>query len=395
MKKTSQICDLLIYSGLIIFVFSLPITLSGVELGFCIALLFWIIKMSVARNYEIPSTSLDIPIVFFWLVSILSIITSIDPLLSLPRLRKMPLFFLPYLIANNTNEKKLSWLVQILILSTVVASAIGISFCYKNSGRAAVFINNQTIFTPNTLGVFLLMVLPFAVVFSIYAESIIAKLINGLFSIVIITCIILTYARATYLALLVMIFIGLFLKRIRYVSLAIICVLISLSFVFPASYSRLKSIMGKHERNGGDRVCMWKIGVEMFKDAPLKGVGIDNIGLIYNKYRDAMAAEEAIGNLHNNYIQELAEKGVFGLASYLWLLTSFFWIGIKTYRKVIGFQRGLVLAFIMSFIGFVIVGFFESNLFVPLMLRLWLFVVGVCLAISSFRKREVSAENIG
>lgn len=395
MKKTPQICDLLIYSGLIIFVFSLPVTLSGVELGFCIALLFWIVKMLVTGNHKIPSTSLDAPIVFFWLVSILSIVISIDPLLSLPRLRKMPLFFLPYLIANNTDEKKLSRLVQILILSTVVASVIGISFCYKSNGRAAVFINNQAIFTPNTLGVFLLMVLPFAVVFSIYTEPIIAKLINGLFSIVIITGIILTYARATYLALLVMIFIGLFLKRIRYVSLTIICVLISLSLIFPESYSRLKSIMDKHEHNGGDRVCMWKSGVKMFKDAPLKGCGIDNIELIYNKYRDTMAAEGATGNLHNNYIQELAEKGIFGLIAYLWLLTSFFWIGIKTYRKVIGFQRGLVLAFIMSFIGFVIVGFFESNLFVPLILRLWLFIVGVCLAISSFVGREINAENIG
>lgn len=380
MKKTLQICDLLIYSGLIIFVSFLPITLSGVELGFCIALLFWIIKILISGNHKIPSTSLDIPIAFFWLISILSIMISIDPLLSLPRLRKMPLFFLPYLIANNTNEKKLSWLVQILILSTVVTSAIGISFSYK-IGRALVFINNQPIFTPNTLAIFLLMVLPFAVVFSIYAESTVTKLVNGLFSIVIITCIILTYARATYLALLVMIFIGLFLKRIRYISLTIICILISLSFVFPTSYSRLKSIMDKHERNGGDRVYMWKSGIEMFKDAPLKGCGIDNIELIYDKYRAPLATEVATGNLHNNYIQELVEKGIFGLISYLWLLASFFRIGIKTHRKVVGFQRGLVLAFVMSFIGFVIVGFFESNLFVPLILRLWLFILSICLAI--------------
>lgn len=381
MKKTLQICDLLIYSGLVIFVFSLPITLSGVELGFCIALLFWIVKMLITGNHKIPSTSLDVPIAFFWLISILSIIVSIDPLLSIPRLRKMPLFFLPYLMANNVNEKKLSWLVQILILSTLATSVLGISSYFKDGHRALVFLNNQPIFTPNTLAVFLLMVLPFAVVFSFYAKSIIMKIINGLISIVMITCIILTYGRATYLALLTMIFIGLFLKRIRYVSLAIVCVLISLSFIFPASYSRLKSIMDKHE-HGGDRVYMWKSGVKMFKDAPLKGWGIDNIELIYNKYRDTMATEEATGNLHNNYVQESAEKGIFGLIAYLWLLTSFFWIGIKTYRKVIGFQRGLVLAFIMSFIGFVIVGFFESNLFVPLMLRLWLFLLGICLVIN-------------
>jgi O-antigen ligase len=340
--------------------------------------------MFIARDHKIPSTSLDIPIAFFWSISILAVMISIDPLSSLPRLNKMPLFFLPYLMANNINEKKLLWLIQILILSTMITSVLGIYFNYKSGLRALISINNHTIFTPNTLAMFLLMVLPFAVVFSIYAESIIMKLINGLISIVVITCIILTYGRATYLALLIIILFGLFIKRMRYISLVIICILIGFSFIFPASYSRLKSIVDKHEL-AAERVYMWKSGLEMFKDAPLKGWGIDSIDRLYPKYKNANAVEMT-GNLHNNYIQESVEKGIFGLIAFLWMLGSFFYLGINTYKKTRGLLRGMVLAFILSFTGFVIVGFFESNLFVPLILRLWLFILGICLVINNFSK---------
>ena len=73
------------------------------------------------------------------------------------------------------------------------------------------------------------------------------------------------------------------------------------------------------------RRVMFDAGIEMFKQAPVFGIGID-------KFYEASAAfigpfMQTVGggpreNAHNNFVQVLAEQGVIGLAAILWWLAA-------------------------------------------------------------------------
>ena len=72
------------------------------------------------------------------------------------------------------------------------------------------------------------------------------------------------------------------------------------------------------------RILLAKVGIEMFKENAVVGVGADNFGLEFNKYRAVFSANEANKataeqqesmipeRTHNEYLQILAELGIVG-----------------------------------------------------------------------------------
>ena len=84
----------------------------------------------------------------------------------------------------------------------------------------------------------------------------------------------------------------------------------------------------------------WRAGVEMFKDNPLFGVGVDNYGAFFKQYREAQYPLNYGFNItssaaHNVFIQNFATGGVFVGVLYLLLQILVFYKGltlIKNFR---------------------------------------------------------------
>ena len=84
----------------------------------------------------------------------------------------------------------------------------------------------------------------------------------------------------------------------------------------------------------------WRAGVEMFKDNPLFGVGVDNYGAFFKQYREAQYPLNYGFNItssaaHNVFIQNFATSGVFVGVLYLLLQILVFYKGltlIKNFR---------------------------------------------------------------
>ncbi|MBU0699938.1 O-antigen ligase family protein [bacterium] len=376
-EKTIVSCSRIIDAGLIVFVLSLPLSVSGTEIGYYTALLAWIILMTVRKEVKLPSTPLDCPIIFFWLISVISIVFSINPSISITMLKKLPYFFLPYLMVDNIKDKKkLLTLIQALLISTTITASFGVFNYINGAARAYSSIGEHYILEVNALATFLIMVFPFAIVLVIYRKSLWLRIMNGFMALVIMSSIILTYSRSTYLGLAGIAIMGFFVKRIRYVSLSIFCLLIIL---FLASTVFRDKIEGM-SHDGQERLYMWQIGWQMLKDHPFTGVGADCIEIEYPKYMTPCDKWPIRNNLHNNFIQEMAAKGIGGLIAFLYLLGAFFLTGVKTYKKSIpNDQKGIILGCMAGYIGFVIDGCFESTFFS----WLWLFIMGVCLVINN------------
>lgn len=81
----------------------------------------------------------------------------------------------------------------------------------------------------------------------------------------------------------------------------------------------------------GSRLIMWKTAVEHFETSPLVGVGVYHVAKhLCQMSKDGVLAGACLTHMHSIYFQELASRGIFGLAA---LLFSFFYPGFLFFKS--------------------------------------------------------------
>ncbi len=81
----------------------------------------------------------------------------------------------------------------------------------------------------------------------------------------------------------------------------------------------VKRVFIDQEALAYSRVLLWKSAWQMFLAHPWLGAGPGAFSDVYPKYRDSSLWLYATPFAHNEYLQILAEAGLLGLASFLWL----------------------------------------------------------------------------
>ncbi len=84
-----------------------------------------------------------------------------------------------------------------------------------------------------------------------------------------------------------------------------------------------------------ERLAHWIVGLHMFFDHPLLGVGIGNYPDAYPHYFVTIFTDP-LGHAHNYYINIAAETGSIGLIAYLLFLLAIFFAGAHSYRLITG-----------------------------------------------------------
>lgn len=137
---------------------------------------------------------------------------------------------------------------------------------------------------------------------------------------------------------------------------------LSVLLVFPASVrDRLWSMLDLRQPANFDRLCMVYSGVQMVRDYPLTGVGLDMVPKMYPLYRRDDAPRYRVPHLHNNLLQIAAERGLVALAAYLWFLGAFFSRAWRRLPLLAGFPRACVAATLSAVAAITAAGLFEYN----------------------------------
>jgi O-antigen ligase len=79
------------------------------------------------------------------------------------------------------------------------------------------------------------------------------------------------------------------------------------------------------------RFYYWKASLSMFRDYPVTGVGWRKFGLLYEFYRPLPANISHYS--HNVFLQIMAETGIFGLLTFLWIVFMFFQRGLRIIKN--------------------------------------------------------------
>ncbi len=109
---------------------------------------------------------------------------------------------------------------------------------------------------------------------------------------------------------------------------------------------------------------MWRSGLSMWRQHPMLGLGPGGVKREFASYALPEAVKKRTGHLHNTPLQILVERGLLGLAAWLWIWVAFIAKGLGLLRRLAeqaARERALVVGSLAAIVGFLVAGLSEYN----------------------------------
>jgi len=408
----------------------LPIKELLAEALILIGLMFWAFKMISREELKFSPSPLNLPLLSFISIILLSMVWSNNFIVSL---KELPLFLsgplLYFIIVNNINkDKQINLFVNSLL---IIGGLFGIYGIFQYNGIDLPYwagnVERQQVFglfgNVNYFAEFLIIPLPIALSLFFVTKNKLGKslLLISIFAMG--TSLILTFTRGSYLAMgISSIFIfSLFLtirgrmalqKNKKIIILAIVAIIMVLTlFIIPTPLNsedtviyKIKSRIQISELIGGvaskRRIANWASTIMMIKDHPLLGSGIGTYKYNILSYQAEFFDRGENRTIypygfpdkaHNEYLQLWAELGIVGLIIFLWLMFTYFNYGIKYLKREKDKQKQGIIIGLMGTVAAVLVdAIFEFPLHLPTNVVLFWLIIG--LSVSMINK-EISTED--
>jgi len=399
-----------------------------------IGLVFWGFNVLKKEEFKIISNPLNLPILSFIIICVLSLLWSDSPFVSL---KELPLFLsgplLYFIIVNNIfDERQINRIIGAMLIIGSLFGIYGIlqyngidfPFWIGNYGRGKVFglFGNAGYFAE-----YLILPLPIAISLFLVSKNKIVKISLFIGILAMGSTIALTFTRTSYLALGISFIFMFFLfltsrgksffeenKKIFIVILIAVVLIVSL-FVIPTPLSEKGTVISKIiERAsvaqlGSDfaivrRIATWKYTTLMIKDRPWFGSGIGTFKYNTLKYQAKFLdrgenrslypygiAEKA----HNEYLQIWAELGIIGLLIFIWIIFSYFNYGLKILKRVKDkYKQGIMIGLMGSVMAFLIDSLFWFPLHHSFTTFLFWLSLGFLIVMGLKEKTEAKEINI-
>ncbi len=127
---------------------------------------------------------------------------------------------------------------------------------------------------------------------------------------------------------------------------------------------RFASMADPHDPTVREREYMWRSGLAMWREHPWLGSGPGGVKREYRRYVIPEAIKTRTGHVHSAPLQILVERGVIGLAAWLWIWVAFYARVIALLRRLPAGARhewALVAGSLAAVTGFLIGGLSEYN----------------------------------
>ncbi|MBU0633725.1 MAG: O-antigen ligase family protein [Candidatus Omnitrophica bacterium] len=209
---------------------------------------------------------------------------------------------------------------------------------------------------------FLVLYIPLSSSILFFSRNKILRIGAFISLIVLFPCLIFNAARAGLAAVMVVILMVSFLKnkKVFLLSLIFFCTLL----LFPVFGIKERALTTFNPLTWGERVPLWEIAIKIFKDYPIFGAGLGISEKLLPEYwqPSSLFAVFRMWDIHNTYLELLAEAGIVGLGTFLWIFARFFKNAFKTVKNMVGEQQALALGLIGAVSAALIFALSASNI---------------------------------
>ena len=403
------------------------------EILVIIGLMLWKLKMVNKEEAKITRTPLDLPVLSFMVICVLSLFWSDSPMVSLLELSLFlagPMLY--FIVVNNIhNDHQINRILNILLIIGGLFGVYGIfqylgidfSFWKANIGRQQVFglFGNVNYFAE-----YLIVLLPVAISLFFVCRNKMYKifLLGGILAMG--GSLILTFTRGSYLAIgissLFMFFLYLasrgkgFIKENKKIFIIIMAfiILITFLFVIPNPLNKSGTVISKikgrisitqftKDPSLKRREATWKFTIMMIKDHPLLGSGIGTFKYNSLAYQAKFFDQENNRSLypygvadkaHNEYLQLWTELGIVGLGIFIWFIFNYFNYAIKLLKKTKdNYYQGIIIGLMGAVAAVLVDGLFGFPLHLSATLVLFWLFVGLIISIK-YSEQETKIEEV-
>lgn len=347
----------------------------------------FLVKAFGDDDFKFKKTSVDMFLIAFALISVVSAITSVSQRKSIQILLVYLVFISAYFLITNaiTTKKDLYAVILFALLSALAVGLYGIYQYIFGFDEGLVWIDNDmfsdietrvvsTFENPNVLGEYLLLMIPIAMAYLWNAPKGFTKFSQLCVAGVLSLCMIFTYSRGNWVGLIVAVCLYFAFYDRKFIWFGIGVLLISPAFLPENIINRFLSIGDTKDTSTSYRVNIWFGTLKMLKDYWLVGIGQGEVAFsyVYSKYSYAgITAPHA----HNLYLQLITEHGVMGLIIFFGIIISYYKnvISAIVYKKH-SFLKALIIGLSAGMMGYLIQGLFD-NVFYNYRIVLMFFVI--------------------
>lgn len=368
MKRSASSSSNLAFALLLAFLFLIDVSIAGCYILLTIVLVFFLLNLARGGKFPRP------PFFFYFLLAyafftMLATIFSVDRAASIRDNKELLIFLLIPIYLWLLNTWKRVWLSIWTVLAAGVFSALAgiITVLGKGLSKGLLLSDRLQGFTSHWMTYAGLLLFPF-IFFSVFLllqrKSKKQDLIIAAGLGIMLVAIAFSLTRNVWLGIAAALTIFLIFFKPRFFLLLAPMLLILVLLAPPAVRNRGLSIVDLQDRSNRDRIYMVYSGLRIFQDHPWTGVGSNNIEKVIagnqKRYRHP-SAEKINPHLHNNFLQILAERGIFALASFLLACLFIILQLLKLLKSRTGDWRAITAGALFAFIGFLIAGLFEYN----------------------------------
>jgi len=174
----------------------------------------------------------------------------------------------------------------------------------------------------------------------------------------------LTLVRGAWLGFAVGAGLVLLLARRRAAVILLVAALVVVALGIPTVHKRLETIGDMTDPSARERLAMLVTGLRLIGEHPIAGIGPGQVKRVYPTAAPPEAVRRHTSHLHDTPLQIATERGLVGLACWLWIFVAFFARAGGVLRRVPAAataDRALVVGALAAVAAFLVSGLFEYN----------------------------------
>ncbi|NQT33532.1 MAG: O-antigen ligase family protein [Candidatus Omnitrophica bacterium] len=333
-------------------------SIAVVEVSVMLLVFMWLWRVNNHSDCRLKRTGLDIPILLFGILAIVSCMFSIYKFVSIKEFILMLTFAgVFYLVADNFNRKMMFHLGVLVVVIGVVTSTFGLIQYFSGLGHSWWRPDNflaSTYVNHNHFAGYLELAIPLGIGMLFASRGTFkgqgasgkgygSKILLIVALIVMFTAFLFSQSRGAWASLA-----GAFLvtniifirKKIlqKWTVAAFLLLLVLMGALIAAGYDDVSERLGtltdaQNEASLKTRAKIWQGGIEMVKENPVTGVGVGAFGLGFREQRPPGLSVRA-NFAHNDYLHMMAETGVLALPIMVWMIVLVLRSGFRSMRMI-------------------------------------------------------------